>query len=415
MVLSSMAIQFNCPYCTAPIRVPDTAAGKKGSCPKCGTKVMVPTPSGPPGAPEPEPEPDPVIDSGEAVEAVDELPDVHKQVVRKKVKKVKKIVKKVKKTTGPGGNEVEEIVTEEIVSAEPVISDRPAYGVNTTSSSVSSQLRRNRRRRGSPLWVMTLFLVGAGVIVVLLIMLWQQNKQDALKGELTGEPVTYPAITPALVNRSQLDLPEETMTAVLNELSGKPLRIQSSANLVDVMVGANEQGLQINVLPGREGSWYRVDASSDPDLLALVQEKRGEWDTLRSEELAKAVNTFVKAKHEDDTGKKNTLNVSEYRNSVGLNSLVSGLGYVVELRVDVGNHRCVYEDSNNRLYFLLPSGLRTLHLRARQLPDGTRAFDGEFVVKVGPEVEDDGKPAEEGTKTPDSDDIPGLGEKKEGS
>jgi hypothetical protein len=38
-----MAIEFSCPQCTAVIRVPDAASGKKGSCPTCQTKLIVPT------------------------------------------------------------------------------------------------------------------------------------------------------------------------------------------------------------------------------------------------------------------------------------------------------------------------------------------------------------------------------------
>ena len=37
-----MAIEFNCPYCTAAIRVPDAYAGKQGRCPKCDTKLLIP-------------------------------------------------------------------------------------------------------------------------------------------------------------------------------------------------------------------------------------------------------------------------------------------------------------------------------------------------------------------------------------
>jgi hypothetical protein len=37
-----MAIQFNCPYCTAPIKVPDSSSGKIGRCPKCETRLRVP-------------------------------------------------------------------------------------------------------------------------------------------------------------------------------------------------------------------------------------------------------------------------------------------------------------------------------------------------------------------------------------
>ena len=40
-----MAIEFDCPYCTAAIRVNDTAAGKRGACPKCGTSLIVPRPA----------------------------------------------------------------------------------------------------------------------------------------------------------------------------------------------------------------------------------------------------------------------------------------------------------------------------------------------------------------------------------
>ncbi|MFN9719286.1 MAG: hypothetical protein ACK58L_11355, partial [Planctomycetota bacterium] len=38
-----MAIEFNCPYCTAAIRVPDAYGGKQGRCPKCDTRLLVPT------------------------------------------------------------------------------------------------------------------------------------------------------------------------------------------------------------------------------------------------------------------------------------------------------------------------------------------------------------------------------------
>ena len=42
-----MAIEFNCPYCTATIRVPDPYAGKQGRCPKCDTRLVVPMVAGP--------------------------------------------------------------------------------------------------------------------------------------------------------------------------------------------------------------------------------------------------------------------------------------------------------------------------------------------------------------------------------
>ena len=46
-----MAIEFSCPYCTAVIRVEDTAAGKQGLCPKCQTRLIVPNAPRPPESP----------------------------------------------------------------------------------------------------------------------------------------------------------------------------------------------------------------------------------------------------------------------------------------------------------------------------------------------------------------------------
>ncbi|MFV0442325.1 MAG: hypothetical protein ACK5Q5_02005 [Planctomycetaceae bacterium] len=53
-----MAIQFQCPNCSATIRVPDEASGKIGQCPKCGARLQVPKiapPTTPPAALPPAP------------------------------------------------------------------------------------------------------------------------------------------------------------------------------------------------------------------------------------------------------------------------------------------------------------------------------------------------------------------------
>lgn len=43
-----MAIQFQCPYCSATIRVPDSASGKAGQCPKCQARLKIPEVAPPP-------------------------------------------------------------------------------------------------------------------------------------------------------------------------------------------------------------------------------------------------------------------------------------------------------------------------------------------------------------------------------
>lgn len=41
-----MMIRFACPVCRSVLSVPEAAAGKKGSCPKCGQRLQVPAPRG---------------------------------------------------------------------------------------------------------------------------------------------------------------------------------------------------------------------------------------------------------------------------------------------------------------------------------------------------------------------------------
>ncbi|MEJ7595682.1 MAG: hypothetical protein WKF77_29580, partial [Planctomycetaceae bacterium] len=63
-----MAIEFNCPYCTATIRVPDAYAGKQGRCPKCDTKLLIPSvplPNQPASSQRPVVQAQPVVTNGE--------------------------------------------------------------------------------------------------------------------------------------------------------------------------------------------------------------------------------------------------------------------------------------------------------------------------------------------------------------
>lgn len=38
-------INFKCPHCSHPMKVPENAAGKKGACKSCGNAVRVPSPN----------------------------------------------------------------------------------------------------------------------------------------------------------------------------------------------------------------------------------------------------------------------------------------------------------------------------------------------------------------------------------
>ena len=120
-----MAIEFDCPYCTAMIRVGDDAAGKQGVCPKCGTSLIVPRPQS---------------ESATAVPtAVSTASDVVPDVV-------------------------------------PEFRSRP-------SASVSSRVRRRRRSRGG----LAFPLACGGVLLLVITVAWFLNDPSRYRGALEGE------------------------------------------------------------------------------------------------------------------------------------------------------------------------------------------------------------------------------------
>jgi len=71
-----------------------------------------------------------------------------------------------------------------------------------------------------------------------------------------------------------------------------------------------------------------------------------------------------------------------YRNKVGLNSLMGGLGYHMEARVNNKIYPCVHDDFQGGLYFLVPKGTLQFEIMGRKLDSGRTPFPGKYQVQV---------------------------------
>ena len=61
---------------------------------------------------------------------------------------------------------------------------------------------------------------------------------------------------------------------------------------------------------------------------------------------------------------------------------VSAFGYVVEAVTEQRRARCVHEDANGTLYFVLPVNTSQFTLRGREIDGGMSLFSGEYSVSV---------------------------------
>ena len=103
-------------------------------------------------------------------------------------------------------------------------------------------------------------------------------------------------------------------------------------------------------------------------------------------ELSQSVPEFVDALENRSPDGHELSGLAEYRNSVGLASLVRGFGYAIQAQIGKQVFPCVHEDAEGRLYFALPIDTREFELVGRPpLPKASAAglpFPGRYRVKV---------------------------------
>ena len=366
-----MAIEFNCPYCTALIRVPDSAGGGKGRCPKCATRIKVPKVSAAKEAALP-PGDDGLLFASE-----------------------------------PGGNEEAtafaesapvEFASDEssapaefFVPAPRQLGELPVEPVRQPlrPGSVASKLKRKKSSGG---WLIP---VGFGVVLcgVFGWFLWQQYQLERLTGELTAESAATLQLPSAIIDRSQFRQSSEEVKEALAGLEKSPVRLPSSLMLIELK-GASK-GLAVSVNSGMKTQFYRVDLQDDPALMKYRADHAFELERMRSEQIDKSAAEFMIDYQRVIEKKADSNLLNDFRDGLALPALVRGLGYQVVAVYGNNYFPCVYEDRDGALYFLLPPGAQGFELTGRKHKDGTIVFPGSYRVKVRGEMKTPAKESKE--------------------
>lgn len=373
-----MAIEFNCPNCSALIRVPDNAAGGKGKCPRCASRIKVPKVSSRSAPKPPSPELEGLFASPEPEEVVPNTPDTSDAVVFAEAEPEFDPSSAVD-FLSPAPRQLGQL---------PVETSRPAL----RPGSVASRLKK-KKSGGAWLIPLAFGLLLCGVVGW---YVWQQYQTEILSGQLSAETASALELPAVEISNSMFRQSPDEMKAVLEELEESPVRIPSSLMLVQI--GATKRSVSVRVNAGPQTMFYRVDTQGDAALAKYRKTNTLQLEQTREAELEEAATQFATEYQRVKAKKVGPSALNDFRNTLALPALVRGLGHQVVAVYGQTIYRCAYEDREGGLYFLLPPGAQAFELIGYKDQGGKTAFPGKYQVKVTGEMK---IPVKEEPKSPD--------------
>ncbi len=356
-----MSIKFVCSTCQTPLRVPDTAAGRNGRCPRCSARVTVPNPE--PSAPAPPspfdfpltapPQPEPIIRFDDII-----VPE-------------------------PETSGIEIDLFASAASADDP-SSRPGLGelpVDLSTPPPEPQPKQNPhpRRHRLKLW--------GGIAIALIVLaalaggLYWQIGPSTLTGELIAECLPDGQLSNKFVSPHSVDLSAEEIAQILDNLRRSPRSMVSSRAVVKL--SADNDRLEVSITPGSQTAIYRVDITSDRAIARYLRQHRAEMEQVRAAELSHAVNQLFRTLKTSASHRAAEHDLGPFRDSVGFTGSVHGAGYFLAAQHREQLWPCVSEDGE-AVYFLLPRGITHFELRGLPRPGAKISFPGVFEVRVQP-------------------------------
>ncbi len=227
---------------------------------------------------------------------------------------------------------------------------------------------RPRRRPRSNLLGLLVPVVCVGLIAG--IGAWLMRTPPVkLEGNLTGERLTDIELGPFRIDPEYLGNAKREGRAALERLEADPIRASSQLLTLEFKGstgGTHQGGISLALRSADGAEFYRVDPSPDKRLSKYLAEHQDEFKTAVQNELTRSVPEFLAAVEKRGDEKKELAGLAEFRDSVGLASLVRGFGYHVQAAIGKQAFPCVLEDRDGRLFFALPSGTEKFEIVGRE-------------------------------------------------
>jgi hypothetical protein len=327
-----MAIEFNCPYCTATVRVGDAASGKIGRCPKCETRIRVPSIAPPQGGPAPQP-----------TRSIEETPSETD------------IPLFGSPDSGRPSPASPVPATDESPGEFPFIQPKPE------PVATSSYLRRRNKKKPNPLGNLIPPLLFGGLLIGIgmAYLYWSQPSYEAA---VTGTRMSPDGMLTTTVQGRRFDIPQEVFDELVDELRQNMSDLYS--NLVQLQFRGGPRGLEIGLRPGVDADLVKVPVLSVPSVSRYYEEQYNAWDEARLAEMQRALSSLCQDWVQASEQRK-TATLPEYRHELAYNAFVFGLGRICEAVIDNARYPCVHEDARGFLYFLVPTGTERFVIRER--------------------------------------------------
>jgi hypothetical protein len=359
-----MAVQFDCPYCTATMRVPDAAMGTIGRCPKCETSLRVPVVEVSAAAQTFPGLAAPLAQSPSWADETTELPRVVPVPAKSGFPFADERDAPRSGGTPPRGGSALFPIDEE----EPV---RPAAPLD---SATAMRMRRASPRSRGWLWISMTFLVAAAGIGA--TFWWQKmsNPVYAAQGEALAETTLS-----SVVAQKEVEIPDADWAAIQKSLQQAPADLRSPQ--MNVTFEHSPRGIKIGLTPGRNSELVSVPYRDIPELveassstnLALREPRR----KALSESLAQ-----MSAQIQAATAAGRPVDLSAFGNSVGVAGLGGPLGFACHAVIDRSAYPCVFEDRDGKLYFLVPAGSTDFVIRPREAGNAAEVLPPRLQVQV---------------------------------
>lgn len=341
-----MAILFHCPYCTASVKVPDSAAGKLGECPKCATKIRIPTVEIPPPAAAPPVAP-----------AMQPMPVVQMPTAQ------------MPAATPPAGPESFDF-------------SRLESGAPTSPAPKSAAARRAvvKEKSGD-----SSRMVGVGVMLALLLAVgiggWQLYKnQPVYTVVATGSQAPTGQGIPVSVPWAAMNVESSRQPPVIEYFKRHQTAILS--NILKIEIAASVNGLEIRAIPLEDAELIRIDPYANPDLTKYITANKAAWDATRQKVLAQHGKELCDKILDAQFKGSKVASISDYRDVVALNSLVHGLGRHVLAGSAGKMYPCIFEDKDGKLYFVVPTGTRDLMITEKTFEGQPPVLPSSFRLDV---------------------------------
>ncbi|MFM7058374.1 MAG: hypothetical protein ACKO2P_15765 [Planctomycetota bacterium] len=380
-----MAIEFDCPRCSATIRVPDAYSGRQGRCPQCNERLLVPLVAVPDASAQvavqhsagfsaQAPPAGPSFSSGPPRADVSSGPVMVVAEMSVPAAPVGAAV------PGPAVAVADASAPAAPASASGAVGLPVGPGAGSSASPRRGRSKTSRFNRRRPSRALVIGIPAIGFLLLLAILALSIPGGPELQGELKGRLLVEKSLPRTVVPWSDAGVSGEQQQALQAALTENPETFSSELLVCRVLGTAS--GLEIQLTAATGARWCAVNLhDAGQKALALwLKQQRVRLGEQRRAEMIQTLSAWCQDKLRQINGEQITIDAAGARDNGVLTATVDSLGYAVQARAGKRLLRAAAEDDTGWLYFCVPADTESLVVEGRSHETSGLLFPGRYEV-----------------------------------